>query len=85
MNKSMQKEHSVKSGDGPPVENQELEQTPATPPSRQNVKNEPRAPAQGASAPVDTHERRQDFLGEADIEKLLAAAKKDAMARATIF
>lgn len=76
MNKIVQKEHFVKSQENPSEEGQGVSQVAKLPPNRQNVKSEPRALAQGADATVDTHERRQDFLGEADIEKLLAAAKK---------
>jgi len=76
MSKTIQKEHFVKSDEKARSENQDLGQVHAPKPNRQNVKSKQIRPVLDANATVDAHARRQDFLGEADIEKLLNAAKK---------
>lgn len=76
MRDPLQKKPSVKSGGKGRKENQGVGRIRPGSPDQRNVKSERSTSVRDADAAVDAHVRRKDFLGEADIERLLNAARK---------
>jgi type 1 fimbriae regulatory protein FimB len=69
MANSLQNTHSVKSASSQAQANRPLGHRTTRPTNRRSVKS-------GSAEPTDGHERRKDFLGEAEIAILLEAVRK---------